>query len=263
MIINSHIKKNGPSRITASVIGNPDFILNSGLPAPLNFNFSNPYSDSTATLVYNNGEMVDIYEFSPSTSLIELEEVRLGIEPGLKNIRIVFVNIDADATKIDYRILHGYNSINFSEYVYDTNTDSYILRRYTGSETTVLLPQYYIGEQGLRNLTVIGMSAFMNNAAFEVIIPETVTTIEESAFKGSGLVQITIPESVQKIKGGAFLNCNQLVTVTVLSPTPPILLGDNIFDSVYQSVIKVPEESVNLYKTAEKWSEYADRIFPI
>ena len=53
----------------------PDFILNSG-PALLNFNFSNPYSDSTIALVYNNNQMIDLYELSPDISQIELPRIR-------------------------------------------------------------------------------------------------------------------------------------------------------------------------------------------
>ena len=117
--------------------------------------------------------------------------------------------------------------------------------------------------KGLEKVTVIGVSVLMDSTASEVIIPKTIRTIEESAFNGSAITQVTIPESVREIKGGAFLNCNQLVNITLLSQNPPILLGDNIFDSAYLSVIKVPAESVEIYKNAEKWSEYANRIIPI
>ena len=80
----------------------------------------------------------------------------------------------------------------------------------------------------------------------------------------SDLTSIVIPENVVTIGQGAFWRCADLTTVTVLSLTPPMLdevNGTPVFESCDNLVsIQVPIQSVELYKNAEGWSEYADLI---
>jgi hypothetical protein len=263
MIINSHLYRATPSRISATALEPISSILYFGSPIILNFSFDNPFTDTTIATVFNDRELIDLYAFSSTDNFIQVTEDKLGLEPGLKNIRIVFSNADADIDKIDYFVLHGYSSIVDSVYIYNS-LDGYTLSEYLGNDANVLLPSFFIGVEGLRDVTTIGPSLFMNNTNIsEVIISENTVSIGGSAFNGSSLTRITIPSRIVSIGGAAFLNCNQLVEIVVLAETPPTLLGDNVFDSIYPSIIKVPENSLNLYKEAPKWSEYADRIFSI
>ena len=90
-------------------------------------------------------------------------------------------------------------------------------------------------------------------------IPNSVTSIWYAAFSGcSSLTSITIPNSVTYIDNQAFVNCNGLTSITCESTIPPTLGSYNNLYSV--TVVYVPAESVEAYKTATNWSYYADKI---
>lgn len=74
-----------------------------------------------------------------------------------------------------------------------------------------------------------------------------------------GLTEITIPASVTSISNSSFFGCESLTSVTCLPETPPSL-GVSVFAGSKNVVIYVPAASVDAYKTAQGWSEYADRI---
>ena len=97
-----------------------------------------------------------------------------------------------------------------------------------------------------------------------VTIPDNVTTIGRYAFAGCfSFTSVTIPDSVITINDGAFNACTSLASVTVNATTPPAL-GSNVFDNTPiasgTGYIYVPTASVNAYKSASGWSNYASRI---
>ena len=86
-----------------------------------------------------------------------------------------------------------------------------------------------------------------------------VSVIGDSVFYGcSSLTHIEIPKSVYEIGSDAFYGCENLRTVYVSASTPPDLYGGAFSDC--PADIYVPMESVEAYKNAEGWSEYASRI---
>ena len=97
------------------------------------------------------------------------------------------------------------------------------------------------------NLVSVRMSAF-------------VTSIGTSAFWGcSSLEGIIIPASVTKIGSSAFWGCGSLTSIVVKATTPPT--GDSyMFNGTENSQIYVPSGSVEAYKSAQYWSDYAERI---
>lgn len=94
-----------------------------------------------------------------------------------------------------------------------------------------------------------------------VTLSNSVTYIGSNAFYNcSSLTNITVPTSCTTIQGMAFASCTSLLSVTVLSTTPPAV-GSNIFYlGNANTVIYVPAESVDTYKSASEWSSYASRI---
>lgn len=93
-----------------------------------------------------------------------------------------------------------------------------------------------------------------------ISIPESVTSIGPYAFDNcTGLSSITIPESVSFLGSIAFLNCSGLSCITVLAETPPTG-GEDMFNNTNNAPIHVPLCGVDAYKTADYWSDYADRI---
>ena len=95
-----------------------------------------------------------------------------------------------------------------------------------------------------------------------ITIPDSVTAIGNIAFEYcSSLTSVTIPSGVTEVGRAAFENCSSLTSVTCNPVTPPTLRGyGGSFDDTNNCPIYVPAASVNAYKNATNWSEYADRI---
>lgn len=133
------------------------------------------------------------------------------------------------------------------------------------------------------NLTYITQQAFAYCEKIErIIIPNSVTTIEGAAFQNCeslkevvlsnnivaiqgnlfwnciSLNEIIIPDNVTKIED-AFNNCTSLELIYCKPLTPPIL-GLNGLGIPVKTIIYVPEESVEQYKSDVNWSQYASQI---
>lgn len=137
------------------------------------------------------------------------------------------------------------------------------------------------------SLTSIGDGAFVNCSRLDSItIPASVTSMGEFAFgwctglsslslsdglscigeasfySCSRLSTVTIPDSVTSIGESAFEECTNLANIIILSNLPPS--GSQfMFKNTNNCPIYVPAGSVEAYKSAQYWSDYADRIFPI
>ena len=117
------------------------------------------------------------------------------------------------------------------------------------------------------NVTTIGGCAFDScRSLTSVTIPDSVTTIGGGAFFGCySLTSVVIPSSVTTIGYEAFYYCSSLTSVYCKATTPPSL-SDGVFkhyDNGYVKIgcpIYVPAESVEEYKAATNWSDYAADI---
>ena len=136
------------------------------------------------------------------------------------------------------------------------------------SSVTSIGNNAFMNCSGLTSITIPSSVTSIGNNAFNkctgltsVTIPNSVTSINHSTFSGcSGLTSVIIPDSVTSIGDFAFSYCSDLISVTVEATTPPIG-GDDIFLGNFNLInIFVPAESVNDYKTAEGWSDYASII---
>ena len=154
--------------------------------------------------------------------------------------REVFYDCDNLKTII---IPNGVTSIGYSAFAYCDNL------------TSATIPN---------SVTSIEGGTFRNCSSLTSIdIQNSVTSIGDYAFSYcTGLIGIKIPNSVTSIGERVFRNCLRLSSVYIKATTPPTL-GNYVFDSnASDRKIYVPRASLNDYKTAEGWSEYADAIEP-
>ena len=84
---------------------------------------------------------------------------------------------------------------------------------------------------------------------------------------------VTIPSTIECICNDAFRDVTSLTTVVINATTPPSIgerafryyvFDDITYDETYEPLenitIYVPAESVNAYKTAPGWSDFASKI---
>ncbi len=95
------------------------------------------------------------------------------------------------------------------------------------------------------------------------------TGVVEGAMQNSvSVTRLTIPESVKSISAWAFDGCVNLTTVICEPMVPPTaIFSDGVWAAFDNNAegrkFYVPAESVEAYKTAEGWSDYAEWIFPL
>ena len=158
----------------------------------------------------------------------------------------------------------------------------------TGLKDITLPATKEIGESAFENcsnltkvdlpkVTTIGVSAFEGTGLEEITLPATkeithyafrncsnltkidlpkVTTIGYSAFEGTGLEEITLPATITFIGNNAFNGIDYVTINTTKVPGLSDSLGEN-------TVVLVPEEALNAYKTADVWKDIAGQIFAI
>ncbi len=83
------------------------------------------------------------------------------------------------------------------------------------------------------------------------------TEIPSYTFESAAaLTELTLPSCINAIGRYAFKDCNNLSVVTCFAVVPPSL-SVGVFDGVDNSVVvKVPAQSVDLYKNAPGWKEF-------
>ena len=87
-----------------------------------------------------------------------------------------------------------------------------------------------------------------------------VTSMSHMFYKCSLLTSITLPEGVTSIGDWAFYDCSSLTTVYSKQTTPPTTYNRTFESCTNLNKIYVPTASVDAYKAAAGWSEYADKI---
>ena len=94
----------------------------------------------------------------------------------------------------------------------------------------------------------------------KVDIKEGPTNI--SNFEQTKIESIIFPSTTVQIAWNVCYNCQKLKYARFKSITPPIGVNNYTFQNTGNCPIYVPDESLNLYKEATNWIQYANRIKP-
>lgn len=94
----------------------------------------------------------------------------------------------------------------------------------------------------------------------ELSLPNNVISLGDRAFKGcSSMMIVSLPKSIKSIGESAFEQCPSLKSITVSANVVPSG-SSSMFNATNDCPIFVPWQSLNDYKTAEYWCDYASRI---
>ncbi len=121
----------------------------------------------------------------------------------------------------------------------------------------------YASEDGRFYIIDGVITIFAPSGLTECIIPDNVTTIRNSTFIGCyNLTSLTIPTTVETIEFWAIQNCENLVSVFCKATMPPTAVYNYNTWEVFAGVdnIYVPNGSINEYRKAAGWNDYADCI---
>ena len=151
---------------------------------------------------------------------------------------------------------------------YDAEKERWVIT-FDGDVTTIGYGAFW-GCNSLINVTIPNGVTSIGDYAFNactgltsITIPNGVTSIGEYAFQNcASLTSVTIPDSVTSIKYYAFLRCYSLTSVYCQPTTPPTGYYGMFNNNASDRKIYVPTASVDAYKAANGWKNYASSIEP-
>ncbi len=177
--------------------------------------------------------------FSACHSLVEVYNLSsLNVSSYFSDEKIIHTSLEEES------ILEA-----VGDYVFMTWEGKYYLVKYIGTDTVIVLPEKYNG-----NDYAIYNYAFYNcDGLTSITIPEGVTSIGDYAFYNCyGLTSITIPSSVISIGDYAFYWCSSLTSVTISEGVESI--GDSAFSHCDGlTSITIPEGVTSIGSDAFSW----------
>lgn len=201
-------------------------------------------SSSVGTAIFKDCDSLKTVSLPPTTTRITSNS--FGADYALESITIPYgvVRIDENA----FQYCENLENINIPDTVATWN--SYVF-------------SYCFALKTVSNVKLFGYQQFMQCMMLKsIIIPDNVSSIRNSCFSGCySLASLTIPSGVTNIESTAFGACYGMKEYHFLSTTPPSLANTYVFSDIPSDcIIYVPMESVDAYKTATNWSNYASQI---
>ncbi len=230
----------------------------------LSFEVNNSiYEDATGNYP-NDADIANLYR-----------QAKDGIEYLKGNVTIVQLNAELGAL-IEFKNLEKGVEIDWGDgyrdfTIVDNQTVGHTYET-AGNYTCRLYNLTKVGENGFCSkyitrvvladtISAVGYAAFLGDTALrEVVLPNNLKVLGLKCFElCTSLKSIVLPENVINIGGNVFEQCANLRYVYMRSVVPPNLSASLGFVSNELTII-VPRESLEAYKTARTWSDYADKI---
>ena len=246
--------------------------------------FSGKYSSSDGNSLIIEGALIAIapagltvYEVPHDVSIIKKEAIHGGNKTELK-----MITIPEGVTVIEDSAIQGCSGItdvtlpNSLFSLGENNFTWYCsnLRQFSGrfasndgralicNGTLISIAPFGLTEYAVPNeVTAIGSYAFYALNIPSINLPDSLEKIGYMAFACFHCDEIVVPANVTSIESYAFHQCH--AQTLKLYSTNPCTLGMGALGFWEDCPIYVPNESVEAYKAAPGWSEYADRIFGI
>lgn len=206
--------------------------------------------------IATTGEHVVKYRFTDPSSIPESLFVDCGytsiyIPDGITSLDGFFWLYEADSDLESITVDSNnptYDSRNNCNAIIETSTNKLIL----GCKNTVIP----------NDIAIIDDSAFKHVQGLQnIVIGNNVIEIGAHAFRYNNVVEtIDIGTSIAHIGTQAFANCAKLKSATIRATTPPTLNAHGDIFYMSKCTIYVPADSVETYKAASVWSDYASRI---
>lgn len=119
-----------------------------------------------------------------------------------------------------------------------------------------------MGDVNLPNLVTLSNNAYSSSKISRVVNLGAVSTIGKYAFQNcDNLEYVNLPATVTKIDNYAFSDNATPMTMICRAAVPPTLV--TTFTSSTITAIYVPDASLEAYKTATNWTNFASRIKPL
>lgn len=122
----------------------------------------------------------------------------------------------------------------------------------------------------LKAIAPQGITTYTVPEGVKIIGNGSIWTYNEATGAGNSISHIILPESLTEIEENAFNECAPLAKIEILSATPPVLkifsvFAGNTIDNCLtnDSRIYVPQGSLDAYRNAEGWRDYAHIILPM
>ena len=230
-------------------------------------------SEDSATIRYKTPYTLNIESSITWSAEYDADIVSVTPNTGIGKVDATITIIGQTTDSVDIRFYnHDYGvsttlhiTPEYTNYIIYTTSDSNIVSPRSDGFGTTIISNEIINGVGVivfdDNITTIGNYAFSGCSSLTSVTIPSVTTIGNYAFYGcSSLTSVTIPDSVTTIGYYAFRDCSSLTSVYCKATTPPAGGYDMFAYNASGRKIYVPMESVEAYKSASYWSEYADAI---
>lgn len=171
--------------------------------------------------------------------------------------------VDRTVTEITADDLKGCTKIGkYAFYKCTSLTKCTIPNTVTSIEEHSFQQTYFTSFDMPDSVTTMGDGVFINCSSLQTIrLSNSLANIGNQCFSScSALHDVTIPASVTSMGNSCFYYVYQLGSLTMLPTTPPTLGMNALNYTGSNLVITVPKGSLEAYKTATNWSQYADKM---